>query len=195
MRHFTSSKRLSSLVLWGSLLLFAARPVAAQTCTGFVDQSFTTAGTFSYTIPSNQASYFVRITARGADGGNIDSNSIAGGAGAAIVASFELLADEVLDVYVGAPGATGFGGGGGGGGSAVILDDTHVLVAAGAGGGSSWLGTGGGGGQANTNSAPGGGGDSPGGAGGGGFNAAGQDDTSLVTGGGAGTQRGARRRG
>ena len=188
-------KRLAGLVLWLSLALLGARTAAGQVC-DFADVSFTTAGAHTFIVPNGQASYVVRLTVRGADGGNALTNSSKGGAGATMVAAFQLLAGEVLDAYVGAPGETSNIGSGGGGGSAVILGDTYVLVAAGAGGGANSFVAGGGGGANPSSIAAGGENDGHdlvrAGTGGGGFGFAGEDEVPgpAPTGGGAGTLTG-----
>ncbi|MFK8007655.1 MAG: T9SS type A sorting domain-containing protein [Saprospiraceae bacterium] len=170
-----------------SFLLLVTTILHAQ-C--FSTQNFTTSGSHTYTIPSTNSSYTIRITSVGADGGDYPSEST-GGTGANMVAEFSVNAGDVLDVYVGDAGANGTSnrGGGGGGGSAIVLNDNVVLVASSGGGGATSNVAGiGQGGQANTNSTPAGGmGNSGGGAGGGGFNFDGEGGVNGATGGGQGT--------
>jgi hypothetical protein len=162
----------------------------------FSEQTFTTPGQSTFTLPGTAADFhLVEIETKGADGGdflwsgNPQNN---GGEGATIKASYLIPGGSQLLIIVGtsgfdAPGSPG--GGGGGGGTAVILDNSDVLIAAAAGGGGGQFPMPGGqGGQANTNSTP-IGGAGPGSSGGGGFNSPGGDGPAS-TGGGAGTLTG-----
>lgn len=89
--------------------------------------------TGSYTVPAG-GPYKVRITAKGAKGGNAP-----GGAGATMIGEFVVLSGQVLNAIAGAPGGDGAStlAGGGGGGSGVQLQDGTILILAGGGGGGS----------------------------------------------------------
>ncbi|MBB3838358.1 hypothetical protein FHS57_002363 [Runella defluvii] len=99
--------------------------------------------------------YKVRITAKGAKGGNN------GGAGAIMIGDFIVSSSQVLESVAGAPGGDGNRGGGGGGSGTRIQGGVPLIIAGGGGGnsgggsglittgngqGGNWLVTGGGGG-------------------------------------------------
>ncbi|MFN8357684.1 MAG: choice-of-anchor Q domain-containing protein [Spirosomataceae bacterium] len=162
----------------------------AETCMGEVlnissPSPSQTGTTGSWTVPVG-GPYKVRITAKGAKGGNSYS-----GAGAVMVGEFIVFSGQVLQAQAGSPGINGTGGGGGGGGSGVQLSDGTLLILAGGGGGGSYFGGGAGrissgngnGGVENSNT-------TAGGSGGGILSAGGNGGTdgngSAPTGGGSG---------
>ena len=163
------------LLFWWGLFLLLGQTTAAQTCTGEVLNISTTAPSQtgnggSWTVPAG-GPYKIRITAKGAKGGN--SWNFAGGTGATMIGEFMVSAGQVLSAIAGAPGADSpvgeRKGGGGGGGSGVQLPNGALLILAGGGGGGMNRGVGfgtvGGSGQVNNSGSQGGGG----GGGGGGF--------------------------
>ncbi|MEO1263355.1 MAG: MopE-related protein [Bacteroidota bacterium] len=148
-----------------------------------INTSISSQSTFTYTNPGTYtitagAASTITITTKGADGGDKWSSNLRGGTGAVTVATFDVVPNDVLRIFVGESGEIGKvdarAGGGGGGGSAVVINNSDVLIVAGAGGGASRNGHGGGG-LANTNTTPGAGVTTTGnpftGGGGGGFNA------------------------
>ncbi len=144
----------------------------------------------NWTVPSG-GPYKVKITAKGAKGG--DASNYAGGAGASLIGEFIVNSGELLNAIAGAPGANSPAGnymaGGGGGGSGVQLNNGVPLILAGGGGGAIYrnygFGTGGGCGQVNNNGSQGGTTDG-GGGGGGGFVGNGTNGSGLGGGGGFG---------
>jgi uncharacterized repeat protein (TIGR01451 family) len=139
-------------------------------------QNFTTPATSgSYTVPASVTR--IRITARGADGGQATGSTAFGsGAGASIVSVFNVVPGDVVRFVVGQRGSNGDFESGGGGGTGVFINTTLVMVAGGGGGedntgngGGGQLGTGGGNGTTGTTNGTGG----TGGAGGTGGNTGG----------------------
>src|SRR5580658_10499965 len=79
------------------------------------------------------------IVAYGGAGGGSSISGTTGGLGAQMGGDFTLTAGEILDIYVGGAGQTGFSAGDGGGGSFVVVDSTATpLVVAGGGGGANF---------------------------------------------------------
>ena len=166
-------KRLQILLVTVVLTFVAAIAAQAQTDT---TQTITQTGNY-------------RITVRGADGGRETFNSITGGSGATVSASFALQAGDSLNLVTGVAGGAAQNGGGGGGGSAVILTrgaTQTLLIAAGGGGGGAGSSNGFGGSSAQGTAGGGAAGSLSGG--GGGFNSNGGN--SQTAGGGAGTLAG-----
>jgi parallel beta-helix repeat protein len=94
------------------------------------------ATTGTYTVPVG-GPYRIKITAKGAKGGN--AGATVGGAGAVMIGEFVLNSGAVLSATAGAPGDNGSLSGGGGGGSGVFILNAGnlqtVLIVAGGGGG------------------------------------------------------------
>lgn len=98
----------------------------------------------TWTAPATGGPYFVRITAKGGDGGTgTSSGQVAkGGIGAVMSGIFEVPAGQTIRAISGARGANnnnaGVSNGGGGGGGAVAVNattNTFLLIAGGGGGG------------------------------------------------------------
>jgi hypothetical protein len=136
----------------------------AQAGTVLTSTSFTTPGTYDFTVPAGVTQ--ITLEAIGGAGGSscgLGSTSTPGGSGAAVVGSFAVTPGEQLTVGVAADGtsnsvdcqnpvvpagtgAVGGGGAGGGGASVVSLSawpDSYLVVAGGGGGAGSFGGAGG----------------------------------------------------
>ncbi len=122
--------------------------------------SYTSAGTYSYTVPAGVTSITISAWGGGGGGGGGGSASIggAGGGGGYAQNTIGVTPGETLDIYVGSGGGAGNTdwwsagqGGGGGGHSEVSRSGSNLIIAAGGGGG-------GGGDNSSTTSGGGGGG-------------------------------------
>lgn len=156
--------------------------------------SFTTPGTYTWTVPDGLASISIVTTGGGGGGGGLSGTIAgpAGGAGAVVTSTLTVTAGQVINLVVGGGGQSGtngpsfgggysYGAGGGGGGSSTVdAGSSHQIIAGGGGGGGSING-GAGGDAGGTNGAGGDGGSSFGGA------ASGGGGGSGGTGGVAGT--------
>ncbi|MFN4254153.1 MAG: hypothetical protein ACK4Q5_04015, partial [Saprospiraceae bacterium] len=193
MKRHTLPRFFRLLGLAGLCLGLAAGHLAAQ-CTGEVlnvsAPTHSTSGTTAnWTVPSG-GPYKVKITAKGAQGGNV--GSFVGGSGATMSGDFIVNSGQLLNAIAGAPGAALPGGdtrsGGGGGGSGVQFQDGTALVLAGGGGGAIqrilWFGSGGNAGQVSNSGNQGGTSGNSGSGGGGGF--ASNGENGNANGGGAG---------
>ena len=95
-------------------------------------------GIQKFTIPET-GSY--RFTVKGAKGGDTSNSVNAGGSGATVIGSIQLIKGQIIDILVGQKGANntdgvgGEGGAGGGGGSFVYNNSTSTLLFAAGGGG------------------------------------------------------------
>jgi hypothetical protein len=141
--------------------------------------SFTTPGTYTWTVPAGLTSISVVATAGGGGGGGLSGPNPgpAGGAGAVVTSTLSVTPGEVLSLVVGGGGQAGangssvgggfyYGAGGGGGGSTNIdAGSSDQIIAGGGGGGGSY--DGGGGGNAGGTAGAGGNGGNAGGAPGG----------------------------
>jgi hypothetical protein len=163
--------------------------------------SFTTPGSYTWTVPAGLTSISVVATGGGGGGGGITggfSTGSAGGAGAIVSSTLTVTPGQVLDIVVGGGGQAGTNGpngacgaGGGGGGSTNVDAGSSDQIIAGGGGGG---GPGDCGGSAGGNAGgPGGGGgngatdpDGAGGGGSGGTGGAGGSDGGVSGGNGDG---------
>jgi len=179
--------RLVLLFGWG-LFLLLGQTTAAQTCTGEVLNIATTTpsqtGTMgSWTVPSG-GPYKIRITAKGAKGGN--SAEASGGAGAIMIGDFFVSQGQILEASVGALGASQSSTTrvGGGAGSGVRIQSGSVLLVAGGGGGATHSACFGhlAGGSATTTAGNGNGGNGGNGGGGGGLNTNGSNGVGVFGG-------------
>jgi hypothetical protein len=124
------------------------------------NNTFTTAGAYTWTVPAGVTS--IQVVAIGGGGAGGDGNST-GGNGAEVTSTLAVQPGDVLAIYVGG-GGTVTGEGGGGGGLTYVGDGASNFVIAGGGGG----GAGGPcctGGNGGNGGAPGGNGDGGGGGG------------------------------
>ncbi|WP_338182170.1 hypothetical protein [Jatrophihabitans sp.] len=192
-----------------------ALPTAAAAASARVNQTYTSPGTFSYTVPAGVT--YLNFVVDGAGGGDDVGK---GGAGTSITGRIPVTAGQVITINVGAGGVgggilgllvggsggagyaaggaggasvgIGIPGSGGGGASSIALAGTTEVVAGGGGGGGGGGGTGGNASTTNSGSAtanPGGGGNSAviiGNGGGGGGGGAGASGGAGGTSGGAG---------
>jgi hypothetical protein len=134
----------STQILLGSIATSVVFfPIAAQAVTfnftGRID---------NFTVPTTG---IYRITAFGAQGGSIGTDTLStGGLGSKTAANFKLVANDSVNIFVGGSGSSGSGSGGsgGGGGSFALTQNpfTPLLAAGGGGGAGSGSGFGGGGG-------------------------------------------------
>jgi hypothetical protein len=114
---------------------------AAYTGTSLSGVVSLNAGIQSWSVP---ASGRYRITAMGAEGGDLPANdqSISSGRGALIQGEFEFTVGSAFRIVVGQAGSASCGDlvhcGGGGGGSFVVASNGDPLVVAGGGGGTCW---------------------------------------------------------
>ena len=157
-----------------AVVLFANAPTPSQTGT-----------TGSWTVPAG-GPYKLKITAKGAQGGN--SPGASGGTGAIMIGDFFVSQGQVLEASAGAKGtsqSSGVGGGAGGGASGVRIQSGSVVVIAGGGGGASNSSCSGNlsGGAATTTAGNSNGGNGGNGGGGGGLNSNGGIGTGLFSGG------------
>jgi hypothetical protein len=121
--------------------------------------SFTTPGSYTWTVPDGLTSITVVATGGGGGGGGISGSSAGqpGGAGAVVTSTVSVTPDQVLNLVVGGGGGAGangpfvggpsyyFGAGGGGGGSSdVAAGSNQQVIAGGGGGGGSYAGGAGG---------------------------------------------------
>jgi hypothetical protein len=140
--------------------------------------SFTTPGSYTWTVPEGLASISIVATGGGGGGGGL-SGSIAGpvgGAGALVTSTLSVTPGQVLNLIVGGGGQSGtngpslggggyyFGAGGGGGGSTTVNAGTSHQIIAGGGGGGGSINGGAGGDAGGTNGTGGNGGNAYGGA-------------------------------
>ncbi|WP_310586643.1 choice-of-anchor Q domain-containing protein, partial [Runella limosa] len=186
------------LLFWWGLFLLLGQTTAAQTCTGEVLNISTTAPSQtgnggSWTVPAG-GPYKIRITAKGAKGGNTDNMTV-GGSGATMIGEFIVNSGQTIQAMAGSLGGNGTGGlgsAGGGGGSGAQIQNGNLLILAGGGGGAGYIFSGNGGVvQAGAGSGgASGGGTSDGGGGGGMLGSGGNGGSSGLgtppTGGGAG---------
>jgi hypothetical protein len=95
-------------------------------------------GIQKFTVPKTGT---YRFTVKGAKGGNTSNAANAGGSGATVIGSVQLIKNQIIDILVGQKGAAntdgvgGEGGAGGGGGSFVYNNSTSTLLFAAGGGG------------------------------------------------------------
>jgi hypothetical protein len=167
--------------------------------------SFTTPGSYTWTVPDGLTSISIVATGGGGGGGGLSGPNAAqaGGAGALVTSTLSVTPGQVLSLVVGggggggadgpsfAPGGYSYGAGGGGGGSSNIgAGGNEAVIAGGGGGGGTYgggaggdaggaAGAGGSGGGANVFGSGTGGGGGSGGIGG----AAGSDPFSVGVGG------------
>ncbi len=155
--------------------------------------SFTTPGSYTWTVPAGLTSISVVATGGGGGGGGLSGPNAGqvGGAGAVVTSTLSVTPGQVLNLVVGGGGGAGangpsngngfsLGAGGGGGGSSSVDASTDVatlaaypeIIAGGGGGGGSYLGGAGG---------------NAGGAGGAGGNGGDADFGQPATGGGGGS--------
>jgi len=120
--------------------------------------SFTTAGSYSFTVPAGITSLQIVATGAGGGGGGLSGTyaGSAGGAGAVVTGSLSVTAGQVLTLFVGGGGGNGTNGpgdsngytcgtgGGGGGSSNVDAGNADQIIAGGGGGGGACNGTAGG---------------------------------------------------
>jgi hypothetical protein len=155
--------------------------------------SYTTPGTYAWTVPAGLTSISVVATGGGGGGGGMSgpNTSYAGGAGAVVTSTLSVTPGQVLTLVVGGGGGGGangpyvgggpsysWGGAGGGGGSTnVDAGASEQVIAGGGGGGGVNAGFG-------VNGGPGG---DAGGIGGAGGNGAGANLSGTETGGGGGS--------
>ncbi|MEI7726587.1 MAG: right-handed parallel beta-helix repeat-containing protein, partial [Bacteroidota bacterium] len=95
-----------------------------------------TSTTGNWTVPSG-GPYKVKITVKGAKGGDAISDPTGGkgGKGRVMEGEFFVSSGEVLDANAGSPGLSDNAGAGGGGGSAVKIGSTLLILGGGGGGG------------------------------------------------------------
>jgi hypothetical protein len=165
----------------------AGSPVSADVSDVGIDcvpdtVTFTTPGSYTWTVPDGLSSVSIVATGAGGGGGGLSGASpgSVGGAGAVVTSTLSVTAGEVLDLVVGGggqAGSNGIGGacgpgGGGGGSSNVDAGSSDQIIAGGGGGagpgvcGGSAGGSAGGAGGAGGNGANGAGGGGGGGSGG-----------------------------
>ena len=167
--------------------------IQGQTCPGEVlnisATSHSTSGTAgSWTVPAGGI-YKVRVTAKGAAGGDrlvFPVNT--GGNGATMTGDFFVTSGQVLQAIAGTRGQSASQVGGGGGGSGVQIQSSGLLLVLAGGGGGAGANTSGGVGSGGliTNSGSNGGSASNGGGGGGGYSGNGQNSSNSFSGGGGG---------
>lgn len=122
-------------VLFLALLLLGLMPGAGagQSCSGEVlnisQATHSQSGaTGSWTVPAG-GPYKVKITAKGAKGGNGSGST--GGNGATMIGEFILNTGQTVQAMAGSPGGNSTGNiaaGGGGGGSGVQIQSSHLLT-------------------------------------------------------------------
>jgi hypothetical protein len=120
--------------------------------------SFTTAGSYSFTVPAGITSLQIVATGGGGGGGGLSGTyaGSTGGTGAVVTSSLSVMAGQVLTLFVGGGGSNGTDGpgdsngytcgtgGGGGGSSNIDAGNAHQIIAGGGGGGGACNGTAGG---------------------------------------------------
>jgi hypothetical protein len=119
-------------------------------CVSSAPVSFTTPGSYTWTVPTGATSIQVLATGGGGGGGGAyqGTPSGAGGAGAILTSTLSVTAGQVLNLVVGGGGGSGASAGqyctpgGGGGGSTNVDAGTTTQIIAGGGGGGGGLGNG-----------------------------------------------------
>ncbi len=92
--------------------------------------TFSTPGTYSWTVPAGVTTITFEVAGGGGGGGR---GTATGGHGAIVSSTLSVAPGQVLSLVVG--GGGGHGGGGGGGGASSLDDSAGALVVAGGGGG------------------------------------------------------------
>jgi hypothetical protein len=151
--------------------------------------SYTTPGSYTWTVPDGLSSIAIVTTGGGGGGGGISGSRAGqpGGAGAVVTSTVSVTPGQLLNLVVGGGGGAGAngpsygccafaaGGGGGGGGSSNVDAGSSQIIAGGGGGGGSFAG------------GPGGAGGDAGGTGGVGGTGAGSSFFGIASGGVGGT--------